>query len=369
MNPAAVSSVREPFKPNGVPPTPVEAEPPVAIEHVGADAIFAPLPPVPWLCESLRLAPGGVACLAGYGFSGKTVVAQSLALSVATGQDVFGVYRCKRGRVLHLDYEQGHRLTFERYQRLARGMGVTPADIDDRLRVAVFPTTYLHSAHAADVFARTLEGFDLVIIDSLRAAAPTVDENSSEVRAVIDLLGRAGDKTGTLPTFLHHARKPSEAQLGGAKTAIRGSSAIYDACASVFMLAAGKGEPTRVSHEKDRFCGVLVPDFAVRFEDVEVDGDPRAGFRVVHLDQAELEARPSGAAGATLAKQAERIVTYLAEQGGTFAGNKGALCKAIGMNRSAFFEALSTLEGAERIRVETSKRTGPRIRLNPEVKA
>ena len=362
-------SAREPFKPNGVPPTPVEGGPPSIIEHVGADAIFAPLPPVPWLCEGLRLAPGGVACLAGYGFSGKTVAAQSLALSVATGRDVFGVYRCKRGRVLHLDYEQGHRLTFDRYQRLARGMGVTLADIDDRLRVAVFPTIYLDSPHAPDVFARTLEGFDLVIVDSQRAAAPTVDENSSEVRKVIDLLARAGDKTGTLPAFLHHARKPSEGQQGGAKAAIRGSSAIYDACASVFVLTADKGEPTRVSHEKDRFYGVLISDFGIRFEDVEVGGDPRAGFRVVHLDREQFDARPSGTSGAALVKHAERIVTWLAAREGTFAGNKGALSEAVGMNRTDFFKALSTLEGSDRIRVETSKRTGPRISLNPVVKA
>ncbi len=362
MNPASVSSVREPFKPNGVGPPPVEDEPPRIIEHVGADAIFAPLPPVPWLCEGLRLAPGGVACLAGYGFSGKTVVAQSLALSVATGRDVFGTYRCKRGRVLHLDYEQGHR-------RLARGMGVTLADIEDRLRVAVFPTTYLDSSHAPDIFARTLDGFDLVIVDSQRAAAPTVDENSSEVRRVIDLLGRAGDKTGTLPAFLHHARKPSEGQQGGAKAAIRGSSAIYDACASVFMLTADKGEPPRVSHEKDRFYGVLLADFGIRFVDVEVGGDPRAGFRVVHLDREQLDARPSGTAGVTQAKQADRIVTWLGAHGAIFAGNKGALCDAIGMNRSAFFKAISTLEGSARIHVETSKHTGPRISLNPAVKA
>ena len=44
------------------------------------------------------------------------------------------------------------------------------------------------------------------------------------------------------------------------------------------MLTAEKGEPTRVSHEKERFCGVLIPDFGVRFEDVEAGDEPRAGF-------------------------------------------------------------------------------------------
>lgn len=369
MNPGDVGSTREQFFVNGKGHAIFDPEPLPVIDHVGPDAIFAPLAPIDWLCRGLGLAPGGVACIAGYGFSGKTVIAQSIALSVATGKDVFGVYSSRRGRVLHLDYEQGRRLTFERYQRLALGMGVDPEDVEDRLRVAIFPPTYLDSPAAQDIFARTLDGFDLAIIDSQRAAAPTVDENSSAVRIVIDLLARAGEKTGTLPMFLHHARKPAEGQMGGARTTIRGSSAIYDACATVFVLTADKGEPTRVSHEKDRFCGILGPDFGLRFEDVENGDNPRAGFRVVHLDREQLDARPTGATAATLEKHADRIAAWLAARGGAFAGNKGALCDAIGMNRTVFFKAVSTLEGRKRVCVDTGKSTGPRISLNPEVKA
>jgi hypothetical protein len=348
--------------------------PQCVIEHMGTEAIFAPLPAIAWLCEGLYLSPGGVACFAGYGYSGKTIVAQSIALSVATGRNVFGVFPCKQGRVLHLDYEQGARLTRERYQRLARGIGATREAFGDRLCLAVYPSTYLDAPSAAEALARTIEGFDLVIVDSLRAAAPSLEENSSLMRGPIDLLARAGERAGALPLLLHHARKPNDDARGGAKMSIRGSGAIFDGCTEVYVLGASKGEPVRVEHEKERLYGRELADFGLRIEDVEgahgLDRsiDPRWGLRVVHLDRAQLDARPSGAGGALLAKHAERIVAFLASRGGTFTGNKGALIDAIGMQRTAFFAAFSTLEGSERVRVDTSKRTGPRISLIPEVK-
>jgi hypothetical protein len=67
------------------------------------------------------------------------------------------------------------------------------------------------------------------------------------------------------------------------------------------------------------------------------------------------EAAPAGGQGAldsasAQAKHALRIVSWLAARGGRFVGGKGALLKAIGMQRTAFFEAFSTLEGV-RVRV------------------
>jgi hypothetical protein len=382
MNPGDVASTREEFKPNGVAPWSDHGtegtEPPRLIEHVGPDVIFAALPPIHWLCAGLRLAGGhGVACFAGYGYSGKTVAAQSIALSVAAGQDVFGAFRSRTGRVLHLDYEQGARVTRERYQRLARAMGVWLPDIADRLRLAVFPSVYLDSPDAPDVFARALEGFDLVIVDALRGAAPTVDENSSDVRRVLDLLSRQSERVGALPLALVHARKPpagakrDDAPAADARFAIRGSSAIFDACSNVFVLGGAKGEPVRVDHEKDRLFGTLLEDFGIRIEDVEgvneSNGlkDPRWGLRVVHLNREQFDAR-SATGDSPLLKNMERIEAWLRGQGGSFAGNKGALCGAIGMQRTGFFAALSRLEGLERVYIDTQKSTGPRISLNPE---
>jgi RecA-family ATPase len=283
---------------------------------LGVAEIFAALPPITWRIEGLKLAPGATAVFAGYGYVAKSMALQSIGVSCAAGRPVFGVYRVDPCRVLHLDYEQGRRLTFERYQRLARAMAVDPRELEDRLRVAIHPALYLDSAGAEDALTRAFEGVGIVIVDSLRAAAPSADENSSEIRRHIDVMSRAAEKTGALPLLVHHARKPSEMTKGGAKMTIRGSSAIFDACASVFVLDAEKGEPTRVHHEKDRITGTTVADFGLSVEDVAIDGDPRGGLRIVHLEAEQLAPVRDDAGASRFCKAIETARKCIAENPG-----------------------------------------------------
>jgi RecA-family ATPase len=157
-------------------PLPAAPDPLAAWNLLDVGALSQPLPPIPWLCEAIRLAPGAVTLVAGYGYSRKTMALQSLGLSVATGRSVWGLYKCRKGRVVHLDYEQGKRMTQERYQRLARGLGFELSELDATfLRVAVLPRVYLETQEVVDSLLPIIEGAALVIIDSLRAAFPHAD--------------------------------------------------------------------------------------------------------------------------------------------------------------------------------------------------
>jgi hypothetical protein len=272
-----------------------------AIRAVGPDDVLAPLPPTRWVCEGLHLCPGRPAMLAGYGFSGKTMAAQSLALSIASRRAVWGWFMPSReGHVLHIDYEQGRHASFKRYQRLARGLGVSRLELGDRLHVAVNPGVYLTDIDAESAFARACEGMDLCIVDSLRAAAPGADENESKVRACVDLLLRVSEKTGTAFLVIHHAGKgPQRRQLGGGggsddpeadlRRILGRSSAIFDACGSVLVMIAGKGEDAakqskRVYQAKGaaEAEGHAAESFYLGIEDVELDGNPRAGVRLAY---------------------------------------------------------------------------------------
>lgn len=250
-------------------------------ETVSASALAAPLPDVPYLVDALAVGPGAPVLVAGFGFGGKTLSMQSLLLSVASGRPAWGVWQVKQGRALHLDWEQGHRVTAQRYQRLARGMGVELADLEGKLDAVIHPRVQLDGPEALveSTYARLFEGRAVVLVDSLRAAAPGLDENSSEIRRPLDLLNRIAEKTGTTVIVIHHARKPTQ-ESSSPRYTIRGSGGLYDACGSVFVLGAEKGQPTRVSHEKDRNRGRTVEDFGLRFE----DADMGRALRVVHLD-------------------------------------------------------------------------------------
>lgn len=260
-------------------PRPEEAQPTAPIVlWTGAD-LARPLPPIPWVVQGLEISPGAPTLLAGVGFSGKTLLAQSLVLSVASGRRAFGAHPVRQGRAIHLDYEQGATTSWCRYQRLGRATGITDlADLAD-LRFGPMPRLALDRSDTSWL-EWLCAGATLLVIDSLRAAAPTLDENSSEMRRPLDVLTRVSEATGCAVVVIHHGRKPREDDRGSGAAQIRGSGAIFDACSNVLVLRGLRPGVVRVSHQKARVTGMLRPPFDLAIEDVEVDGVPRAGLSV-----------------------------------------------------------------------------------------
>lgn len=258
-----------------------------AFEFIRGRDLFQKLPATPWLCEGLEMAPGAPSIWAGFGFSGKTMAAQSLALAVASGRDAWGSLAVRQGRVVHFDYEQGRSLTLKRYQKLAQGLGIGPDDIGENLEVALLPTVSLGAEGIEVKLIEKCAGVALCIVDSFRAACPEVDENSSEARRPLDMLNRVSEATGCSFLVIHHSRKPSKDSTGGAKMSMRGSGALFDACASVFIFGGGKDEPITLQHEKARISGKPRDDFAIEIRDLT---DPDGRFDGVEVVTTALEA-------------------------------------------------------------------------------
>jgi len=334
------------------------------IETIDAANLADELPPIPWLVQSLAIAPGRPTLIAGYGFSAKSLVAQALGLAVASGTRLFGLMSVRAGRVLHLDYEQGRRLTAERYQRLARAAGVRLAELGDRLRVSVYPTLALDDAKAEEALVRLVEGHALVIVDSLTCAIPGLDENGREIAVPLYMLGRVSERTGTCFVVIHHARKPSKDAPGGAAMAIRGSSAIFGAVDSAFVFAAAKGEPVRVEHVRSPQTGILVPDFGLLVEDVEIDGEARGGLRIQHLEREQLDAAEDARVATVEARLEQQILALLA--GGPFDGGRDAIRRAVKGRRDLVNGILDRLEKDGRIASEgTYHRPVIRLAVDP----
>lgn len=313
-------------------------------------AIFDKLEPIAYLVPPLDLCPGAPALFAGYGYSRKTIAAQSMELAVAAGLPVWGSFAARQGRALHVDYEQGSRLTRERFQRLALGIGIGPTDLEDRLAFVSMPQTYLDS-NVESFLAQRFDGFDLVVIDSFRAACPSLEENDSSARLVLDMLTRVSERVGCIVVVIHHARKPSRDRVGGARMAIRGSGALYDACGSVLVFEAEKDQPTRVSHEKARVSGQLVDDFELMTNDVEFGGNPRAGVVVSARTAASREDAAEDARAARQLAKTERIAGKLRE---LFAqepdqGGADSIASKVGHNAGAVRAALRILVDAGQV--------------------
>ncbi|HTC68083.1 MAG TPA: AAA family ATPase, partial [Acidothermaceae bacterium] len=261
-------------------PTPTVPPTPPAIELLTGVELAQPLPDLTYFVKPIGLVAGGGAThlIAGYGFSGKTVAAQAMLLALASGQPVWSAFPVPKPlRVVHIDLEQGE-LTRRRYQRLARAMGVDLRGLEDRLLVSIMPRLSLRDEQMA-VWRKLMEGRDLILIDSLKAATGGLDENDSRIRDRLDAIGQVSHETGCRTLVIHHARKPKDDAPSG-RYAIRGSGGIYDASDAAYVFSAEKGTPITVEHCKARSTGEEVDNFSLVVSDVTIGLDERAGLRV-----------------------------------------------------------------------------------------
>lgn len=320
----------------------------------GWDAILEPQPELPWFCLPLGLGPGFPVVFGGYGYSGKTVAAQSLVVQSSAGLPIWGMFGVERAmRWMHLDYEQGTHLTHQRYRRLVSGLGIVPRDLEP-VDVRCLPHRYLTSEDCEKELTELTKGFDGLLIDSLLAGSPGVEENSSDVRHVTDMLRRVGERNQLVPLILDHARKSSKDEVGGAKQSLRGSSAKFDAASGVFIFnGAGKRagcNVTSVSHEKARETGRLVDPFELAISDEMIGSDPRGGLIVSATSVVSGTETQSQRVKATQ----DRILEVLREHGPV--PTRDALRELVGGRKEAVIGCLDLLIASNQVVVSKSGR-------------
>ncbi len=261
------------------------------------DDIWAPEPDVNLIVPAFGIAPGPPHLVTGSWYTGKTLFLVTMGLCVGSGHDLFGVYRVNRGKWIHFDHEMGRRHIKRYLKRLRAGLNIDVEDLRDRMSIRVLPKLNLCSPEAEEYYTEILRGYSLCTIDPLRAAAPGQDENKSEFRQWLDMLGRVSDRTGCAIVVLHHGGKPTEG--AERRNTGRGTSAIDDAVQSKFVLTAQeKGGPIQVSHEKTRELNAPLEDFYLV---VRSDADG------VHFEHQEPEQMREAMAHASEAKEADRV--------------------------------------------------------------
>ena len=279
----------------GGPPAPGLA----IIGETGAELGEVP-PPIAWICRGLHLAPGRPTLLSAFGGAGKTWAAMDIALAVASGGAtcLAGLHVQRWGRVVHLNAEMHRAQVRRRYQRLAYARGVDLAAA--RLEVASrshFGSWSLTSPDAKQRLLATCDGATLLVIDSLRALTAGAEENSSDIRAYLDLLLEVTERTGCAVLVIHHEGKPPSDGQRDAVHRIRGSGAIVDACDTTWHFSSRDGvlklEQGKVSLGEKR------DDRRLRLVDVGqrddgADASPGIGWELVDDADAREDAAPPG---------------------------------------------------------------------------
>lgn len=276
------------------PPAPALVEPPSVSTGQGVDeppvwvtgaALASPVGPVNWLVESLEIAPGRTPMLVADSGAGKSWSVQSLALSVASGQPVFGTFACRQGPVLHVAEDSDLEAVKDRYQRLSRGMGLELAELDLAVYGRQFRVTNSKGQYNPEILSnlRALarkHSAALVILDSLATICVGLDENSPEI--ALPLYGsRDSDVTFM---WTHHT------PLSGGRE--RGSTAIRAAAGAMWYQSVSEDGSRLWENKKfaERTQGKRIEAFRTTWE---VDGS--AARIVVMTDDgpARMEERPA----------------------------------------------------------------------------
>lgn len=221
-----------------------------------------PLGPIPWICQDLTIAPGRPTVFAGEGGTRKGWLAMAIQVCAASGQKLFGRVGFKPNmRTIYFDYEQGSRMSRQRFQLLAGGLGISLYDLGERLGYrwrplpTLAPTRETDRPKVIDELCKLVDGIDLVVVDSLRACSPGIEENGVFSSLALDIATDASERTGTTFLFLDHAGKPPKDPRENGRTrkhSQRGHSSKLDANQTLFVFSSKKGDPTFVTCERSQ---------------------------------------------------------------------------------------------------------------------
>jgi energy-coupling factor transporter ATP-binding protein EcfA2 len=221
--------------------------------------------PRDFLIKRLRFEKGTLINICGTGASGKTLLAQYMALCIANNKPLFGAFNIEYGdhSILHIDQEQSKNLTLRRYSRIAKGLNLdnTYGKIT-RIKLTKFlDDPNYNSKQIEDELVEICSKYSLTILDSLRQSTEG-DENSSQISGVVSMLKRVAERANTVFIFIHHKGKGVSAKQSG-----RGSSAIFDNEDLQIDLDADPNTGTvKVSCAKNR-DGVYFKGFSYKVED------------------------------------------------------------------------------------------------------
>ncbi len=247
------------------------------LDTEGADELLLKdLPPVSMVVG--EVIPAGLLLLAGDPKAGKSLLAQDLALSIATGTPAWGCLPVPQGSVLYLANEGGQRSFRSRIEEML-GEEAPPSN----LRIA-YKSEPLGDRLEAQLDAWLVANPDarLVVIDTFASVAPEtrgVNRHQEDYNALAGLADLTTRYPEVLFFLIHHTRKAE------------GEDIIHRISGSQGMTAATDGNAVLTRHTAARQCVLTVRPRNAEESELVIERGDNLRWRVVGDDE---RARLSG---------------------------------------------------------------------------
>ncbi len=298
-------------------------------------------PPDNSICGGLGIWHGDrpMALVGAWG-TAKTWIMIWLALQLATARPLFDnpQWPVKRPlRVIIFDYELNLRVYKKRLRELCTTMGIDYRAIRDSIYYYERPKFYLTDPNAYQRFLEESKGFDVILIDALRGAAPGVDENKSEFRDNIDKLAELASQANQFVCLLHHAGKGEDSKF-------RGTSGIGDAVGVMFTVTNDKVDPRgpkKLHNEKmGSNADDYVDDFFVLLKRDECESG-NGPMRITFMAAEQAKEKAENIEKEEWIDTKKKILRKVQAVPGI---SKNELQKAVGGNSGTFDKVLAHLE-------------------------
>lgn len=272
----------------------------------------APLEPTRWVygghyiegCVSMTVAPGG---------AGKSLLALTDAISIASGEEILGPRVYNRARVLYWNGEDSLSDLRKRSVAACRQHGITHTMLGDRLLLAdatTLPINLVSSADygkieihdaAIDALCHMLEELEVeVLILDPFVACHAVDENSnSQMEVVMTALREIAHRCGISIDVVHHTVKGSgdgKASAGSrlSMDSSRGASAVVNAARAVRALQPAPHASLQMWGVQEEHWQDVVEVFAVKSNQTRLS-DNRVRFQKTGVELGNGDSRhPDG---------------------------------------------------------------------------
>ncbi len=223
-----------------------------------------------YMIDEFCLEPGQVTRIIGSGFSGKTNAMIDLLLAAATDGkwlNKFQVKMPKNKKAMFVAFEGSEKRLMKRVNRIGTARGIKFDDIFDRLVLNHKPGFRLSDPNQYENYVNVLsmgwKEFGLIIIDNQRTLAPSIKENDSDSRWILDVLSDVSERTGAVIIVLHHTGKDEARE--------RGSSGYWDATGCQWLLK-GRGRAPKVMEQVKSVEELYFEPIGIEFKDVgEID--------------------------------------------------------------------------------------------------